>query len=67
MSDDRRDWVVSSYTGEKGDCVAVNRTGARVRIRDTKAFDDGEISISTAGFSALLDHLTATPPEAELP
>lgn len=65
MSDDGRKWKVSSYTGEKGNCVEV-WLDSTVRVRDTKDREGGEISMSASSWRALLAHLIATkPPEAE--
>ncbi|PNE13094.1 DUF397 domain-containing protein [Amycolatopsis sp. BJA-103] len=65
MSDDRRGWFVSSYSGENGNCVEV-KFGSEVRVRDTKNRPGGELSFSGREWRAFTAHLT-TPPEAELP
>ncbi|WP_410652130.1 DUF397 domain-containing protein [Amycolatopsis sp. cmx-4-54] len=57
----RREWFVSSYTGEQGNCVEV-WLDSTVRVRDTKDRQGGEITMSASAWRGLLAHLVATMP-----
>lgn len=54
-------WITSSYSGEQGACVEV-MLGPAVRVRDTKDRSGPEITLPSAAWIGLLDHLATKPP-----
>lgn len=52
-----RQWRKSSKSGQSGNCVEVADLGTGIGVRDTKAREQGHLTVSPAEWVAFVDSL----------